>query len=217
MPPTGDIVAAMKKPSLLRIDSSARIEASHSRALADSVVARLLELHPDCRVTQRDLALAPVPHITDTTIAGFYGGESSPGLELSDHLIAELLQADIILLSVPVYNFTIPSSLKAWVDHVVRMNHTFAVDSATGGFVGLLGGKHVVICAAYGVAGYHDGPLASVDHLLPYLRDLFGFLAVADFTSFAIEGSSTEPENLPDRMRHLAAEINEWSPAIAVA
>src|SRR5262245_46329995 len=128
-------------PTLLRIDASARTEGSHSRTLADGVQARWLKAHPHGRVIRRDLAVAPQAHIEAATIQGFYTPPEQMTPELraataqSDELIAELKAAHTVLIAAPIYNFSIPSSLKAWIDQVVRIGHTFAYQD--GQFTGL--------------------------------------------------------------------------------
>ena len=145
-------------PRLLRIDSSSRREGSHSRQLADRVQAKWLQENPRGQVLVRDLASAPIPHISEATISAFFtpkqqhSVKSRKAAALSDELIGELLAADALLISVPIYNFSIPSALKAYIDHVVRIDHTFAFDPQKG-LHGLIGNKRAFVAAAYGAAG----------------------------------------------------------------
>lgn len=206
----GSIFFAMKPLHLLRIDCSTRIAGSHSRGLADSFLAHVRRHRPDVEVTLRDLDVLPVQHLDGATIAGFYGGESSPGLELSERLIAEVLWADVIVLSLPIYNFGVPSVVKAWIDHVVRKDRTFAVNASTGSFVGLLGARRVVVCAAYGVDGYLTGNLQSLDFLRPYLTAVFGFIGVTDITVLAVEGTATSPTAQAASLARAQTVINAW-------
>ncbi|WP_300295156.1 NAD(P)H-dependent oxidoreductase [Ferrovibrio sp.] len=198
---------------LLRIDSSSRLQDSHSRGLADEIQAAWQARHPGGQVTRRDLVVEPLPHISDATIAGFFTPEDQQTTQtraatgLSDRLIAELQAADTILIGVPMYNFSVPSALKAWIDHIVRIGHTFGFDPEKG-LHGLLGGKAVLIAAAYGASGYVDnGPYAAMDFLAPYLRGLFNFLGLSEVEFFAVEGSSTDPAAMDASLKKTREDI----------
>jgi len=199
---------------LLRIDCSSRLQASQSRELADLVQAKWLAGHSRGEVLVRDLAKTPVPHIADATIAGFYtaADQLTPALRqataLSDALIAELVDADALLLSVPIYNFSIPSALKAYIDHVVRVGHTFGFDDQRG-FFGMVANKPAYVAAAYGAAGYIGGNLAPLNFLEPYLKTLLGFLGISDVSFFSVEGTSIDPAALAATRRSAEAEIAE--------
>ena len=182
---------------LLRIDASSRTEGSFSRELADSFEQAWRRRHPNGEVIRRDLIAEPIGHITSETIAAFYTppDELSTRLRdavaLSDRLIAELRSADTLLIGTPIYNFSIPSALKAYIDQIVRIGQTFAYDGKT--FEGLVNGKRAYVICAYGAAGYHDEKLlAAYDFLEPYLRGLLGFLGITDTRFFAIEGTTAE-------------------------
>ncbi|MGL5078383.1 MAG: FMN-dependent NADH-azoreductase, partial [Waterburya sp.] len=139
---------------ILRIDSSSRLQGSHSRELADYFQAIWLEKYPSDQVIVRDLVKTPVPHIADIAIAGFYTPKDqhtdamTSATALSDELIGELQSADVLLISVPMYNFTVPSAFKAWVDQIVRIGHTFAYDGTN--FTGLVTVKRAYVICAYG-------------------------------------------------------------------
>jgi FMN-dependent NADH-azoreductase len=183
-------------PTLLRIDASARHEGSHSRQLGDRVEAAWRARHAGGRVLRRDLAAEPLPHISATTIAGYYTPpeQLTPSLRdataLSDRLIAELKSADTLLITSPMYNFSVPSSLKAWVDQVVRIGHTFAYDGSA--FQGLVTRPRAVLALAYGGPGYIGGPFAAMDHLQPYLASLLGFLGIAQVDVVSVEGTTAD-------------------------
>ena len=183
---------------LLRIDSSARHVGSHSRGLADYFEAAWRARNPGADVVRRDLAENPIPHINAETIAGFYTSEeqhnaaSRAAVQLSDALIAEMLAADAILISVPIYNFSVPSALKAYFDQIVRVGRTFGYDPARGLF-GTVPNRPVYVAATYGASGYTSGALRAFDYLEPYLRSLFGFLGLVDLTFFTVEGTSIDP------------------------
>lgn len=181
---------------ILRIDASSRTDDSHSRQLASRFLDRWLQTHPDDEVVVRDLVRYPVPHIADTTIAGFYtpAAQFSDDLKqataLSDELITELKAADLVLISTPMYNFALPSALKAWIDHVVRIGHTFSF-SPESGFAGLLAGKRAVIATASGAA-FSNEAMQPMDFLTPYLRTLLGFLGFQKVDVIAVEGTTID-------------------------
>ncbi|MFV2058764.1 MAG: FMN-dependent NADH-azoreductase, partial [Thiohalomonadales bacterium] len=113
---------------------------------------------------------------------------------LSETLIAEFQSADVVLLSVPMYNFTIPSVLKAYIDHIVRIGFTFDYH-AQKGLYGLLENKHAIVCSAMGSV-FSDQKLAAMDHLQPYLKMLLGFIGIEKIDMLCVEGTSTDPQAL---------------------
>jgi FMN-dependent NADH-azoreductase len=183
--------------TLLRVDSSSRTTGSHSRALGgDTVEAAWLARNPGGNVIRRDLTVEPVRHISNFAIAGFYtpAEQHSPDIRrdiaLSDTLIAQIDAASALLVTVPMYNFSIPSSLKAWIDHIVRINRTFSYDGTS--FTGLVTGKPVYITCAYGAGGYDGGALASYDLMRSYLDLLFGFLGFTEIHFVSVEGTTAD-------------------------
>lgn len=181
--------------TLLRIDASARTEGSHSRDLGHAYEAAWRAAHPGGTVVHRDLAASAIPQITAPTIAGFYTPADAmtddlrAATALSDALIAELKGADDVLVTTPMYNFSIPAALKAWVDQIVRINATFSYDGTS--FTGLVTGKRVTIAIAYGAGGYGpDGALAALDLVRPYLQTLFGFLGFTEVHVVSVEATT---------------------------
>jgi FMN-dependent NADH-azoreductase len=178
-------------PQLLKIDASSRATGSHSRELADAFLTEWRKANPSGRVVTRDLVADPLPHISGITIEGFYTPEAQrdarlkQALALSDELIAELMAADTILVSAPIYNFSVPSALKAWIDHVSRIGVTFAFDGKS--FEGLVKGKRVYFALAYGLPAE-----PATDMLRPYLQLLFGFLGMTAMNFITVEGTVTE-------------------------
>lgn len=182
---------------ILRIDSSSRTTDSRSRELGDHCETAWLARNPSDRVIRRDLAAQPIPHINDQTIAGFYTPsdrltkELCAATALSDSLIAELQSADVLFVTVPMYNFSVPSALKAWIDQIVRIGKTFSYDGSN--FAGLVTVKHAYVFCAYGAGGYTDGgPFSSFNFLEPYLKSLFGFLGIADVQFFAVQATTAD-------------------------
>jgi FMN-dependent NADH-azoreductase len=182
-------------PTLLRIDSSSRRNGSHSRALADAFESAWVARFPGAAIVRRDLVANPIGHIHETTIAGFYtpaeklDGKLKDAVALSDQLIGEINAADTILIATPMYNFTVPSALKSWIDQIVRINRTFSYDGTN--FAGLVKARRVVVVAAFGAGGYGDA-LAGADFVTPYLKFLFGFLGVSDVTVIPAEATTAD-------------------------
>ncbi|TCP40423.1 FMN-dependent NADH-azoreductase [Rhodovulum marinum] len=165
--------------TILRIDSSARIDGSVSRELTDRIVARLADAET-CIVT-RDLS-GGLPLLNAAWIGANFTPETDrteaqhAELALSDELIAELRDADTVVIGLPVYNFGLPAALKAWVDLVARAGVTFRYTEA--GPKGLLGGKRVIVALASGGTGMGS----EIDFATPYLRHVLGFLGITDVT-----------------------------------
>ena len=190
-------------PNLLRIDASARAEGSHSRMLGDAFETAWRARHNGGHITRRDLAHQPVPQIDEITIAGFYTPPEAmtdalrSATALSNRLIAELNAADEVLVTTPMYNFSVPAALKAWIDQIVRINRTFSYDGEN--FTGLITGRRATIAIAYGAGGYSEGgPLAALDLALPYLKTLFGFLGFTDVRFVSIEATTGDADILAD-------------------
>lgn len=198
--------------TLLRIDASARTENSHSRCLADTVEALWLKAHPGGELVVRDLVTQPVAYITDETINGFYTApdDMSDALRqataLSDELIAELLAADSLLLSVPMYNFSVPAVLKAWIDQVVRINHTFAIDE--NGLSGLIKDKQAYVTTAIG-AQFSGTPLEAYDFLRPYLKSLLGFLGFEKIEMFSVESTTMDEQQFKLNQQEVTQTIKQ--------
>jgi FMN-dependent NADH-azoreductase len=187
--------------TILRIDASARATMSLSRALGDYFEQRWVDHNPSDRMLRRDLVRDPIDHIAEQTIAGFFTpadqltAELRAATDLSDRLIAELQSADVLLVTLPMYNFTVPSAFKAWIDHIVRIGHTFAYDGSS--FTGLVSTRQAFVICVAGAAGYHeDGLFAAADFLRPYLRFLLRFLGVGDVHFFTVEGTTGDEGTL---------------------
>jgi FMN-dependent NADH-azoreductase len=201
--------------NLLRIDASARQEGSVSREVADAFEAKWLSDNKGATVTVRDVALESVEHIRGVTIQGFYTPKEqfTPELEaataLSDSLIRELQEADTLLISTPIYNFSVPSSLKAWIDQVTRIGVTFGYDPAKGLF-GLVNGKKAVVIAAMGLP-YKDTPLADMDYLRPYLKGWLNFIGITDVEIIAVESTSAGAEVLAANKQEALEHIHGQS------
>lgn len=177
--------------TLLHIDSSARRAGSVSRRLTARFVEEWRRRHPDGRLIARDLALDAPPHVDEATIGAYFTPDDARSdaqratLAQSDALVDELLAADTIVIGAPMYNFALPSSLKAWIDHVVRVGRTFAYNA--NGAEGLVRGKRVVVIFSRGGV-YSDGPAQAMDFQTGYLRGVLGFIGITDVEFVAAEG-----------------------------
>jgi len=179
----------MKK--ILHVISSPRNEASVSRKLGSAVVEKIRETYPGSIVTERDLSKNFLPHLEEAHINSFFtpAENRTPGQEIavkhSDEIIAELHEADIIVIDSPMYNFSIPSTLKAYIDQAARAGHTFRYTE--NGPEGLLKNKKMYI-AFSGGAIYSEGIYQAYDFNVPYLKATFGFLGITDISVFRAEG-----------------------------
>ena len=165
--------------NLLHIDSSILGPNSASRALSAAVVAQFQRRHPGLKETYRDLDAEPIPHLSGAAMAG----QDAAATALSEALMDEFLGADLIVVGVPMYNFGIPSTLKAWIDRIAIAGKTFRYTAE--GPQGLVGGKRLVLALARG--GVHE-PNALGEHQESYLRFLFGFLGISDPVVLTAEG-----------------------------
>ncbi len=191
--------------TLLRIDASARRDGSHSRRLADYLEAGWRRGHAKTRVVRRDLARTPPPHLSQATIEAF---GAAPGdadaAALSDTLIAELQSADDLLISSPLYNFGLPSPLKAYIDHVVRSGHTFRFDGH--GSTGLLKGKTAYIITARGGSITPD---SDDDFQSEHLRAVLGHIGITAVSTITVDGTAEGPATLADRLARARAQIDD--------
>src|SRR5262249_15042942 len=123
---------------------------------------------------------------------------------LSDQLIEEINSADTILIATPMYNFTVPSALKSWIDQIVRINRTFSYDGTS--FTGLVKANRVVVVAASRAGGY-AGALAGADYVTPYLKFLFGFLGVSNVTVIPTEATTADAATVASNVDRAKADI----------
>ncbi len=194
--------------SLLVINSSVAREDSVSRVLVEDTVERLLAADPRAAVVRRDLGRSPVPHLTVDTLAGVRGTPVSDAERqsraLSDELIAELRAADTIVIGAPMYNFGVPTSLRAWFDYVLRAGETFSYSEA--GPKGLLAGKRVIVIESRGGL-YSEGPAQAIDFQEPYLRHLLGFIGITDVSFVHAEKIGYGPDARAAAMVHARQAI----------
>ena len=176
---------------ILNVISSPRGGESVSIKLADGIIEQLQAANPGSTVTTRDLATHPFPHLEAAKLQSLFTPapdrtpEQREAAKHSDDAIAEVMAADVIVIGAPLYNFSISSTLKAWIDHIARRGITFKyVDNKP---QGLVTGKKVYVAMASGGI-YSEGPAAGYDFVAPYLKAVLGFLGMTDVTVVRAEG-----------------------------
>ncbi len=182
---------------LLHLDTSILGDNSVSRAIAAAAVARLHAAHAGLEVTHRDLVASPVPHLTGAYLAGQrpdvqHDQAMQEDLTLGGAVLAEFLAADIVVIAAPMYNFTVPSQLKSWIDRVLVAGKTFHYTES--GPKGLAGGKRVILALSRGGFYGPGTPAAAYEHQESYLRTVFGFMGASDITVIHAEGVATGAE-----------------------
>lgn len=196
--------------NLLHVDSSILGQGSVSRDLTAAIVAAEAALHPGLAVTYRDLAAAPVAHLSGAHLAAAQGAVPEAPELLADiaagqAMLAEFLAADILVVGAPMYNFGVPSQLKAWIDRLAVAGTTFRYTAS--GPEGLAGGKRVIVASSRGGV-YGDGSAAAfLDHQESYLRGLFGFMGITDVTFIRAEGVALGAEARAKAIAAAKAEI----------
>jgi FMN-dependent NADH-azoreductase len=194
--------------TLLQIKASISHDQGLSSQLANNFVVAYRESHPDARVLVREVASAePVPHLNGERFGAFIAKPEERTdaqhsvVAYSDALIDELKRADIVVIGLPMYNFGVPSQLKAYFDHIARAGVTFKYTAA--GPVGLLTGKKVYVFAARG--GLYAG--TALDTQTGYVRDFLAFLGMQDVQFVYAEGLAVSPESREAGLAKAAAEI----------
>ena len=195
--------------NVLIIESSARQQGSFSRQLTQQFISQWQAAHPADQVTLRDLALNPVPHLDANLLGGWMKPEAQrnadeqSSLQRSNELTDELLAADVLMLAAPMYNFAIPSTLKAWLDHVLRAGVTFKYTET--GPQGLLTGKKAYVLTARG--GLYAG--STSDHQEPYLRQVMAFIGIHDVTFIHAEGMNLGGDFQEKGLNQAKARLSE--------
>ena len=184
--------------TILHIDSSVRSSGSISRQLTSEFVQKLQAAHAGAKVIERDLAKNPIPHLSEQMMGAYFTPadqrteEQARTVTLSDDLVTELMAADIVVVGAPMYNFSISSTLKAWIDHVARVGVTFNYNEQ-GQPVGLVQGKKFYVFTSRGGV-YSSGPAKVLDFHETYLRGVLGFLGITDVTFVHTEGMAMGQE-----------------------
>jgi FMN-dependent NADH-azoreductase len=178
---------------ILQIKSSVFNGNGQSSRLANEFVALLQEQHPGAEVLERDLVTDPVPHLDGARVGAFFAkpeersAEQKAIVAYSDALIAELRRADVLVLGLPMYNFGVPSQLKAWFDHLARAGETFKYTEK--GPVGLITGKKAYVFAARG------GLYGDTHSQSEFVRQFLGFIGITDVELVYAEGLAISPES----------------------
>ena len=184
---------------LLHVDSSILGEASASRRLSAAVVTDWRSDNPDGEIVARDLAANPIPHLGEEVLSmrGLNPGEPPAeirhALAIGAEALDEFLTADVVVVGAPMYNFGIPSQLKAWIDRLAVAGKTFTYTEQ--GPRGLAGGKTVIIASSRGGSYGAETALAAIDFQEKYLSAVFRFFGITDIRFVRAEGLNISPEN----------------------
>jgi FMN-dependent NADH-azoreductase len=196
--------------NLLHLDSSILAGGSVSRELTAAIVAAEKARHPNLTVTYRDLAATPADHLSGAHLAVFQGNPSEDAALLADvglggAMLEEFLAADIVVVGAPMYNFSVPSQLKTWIDRVAVAGKTFRYTA--NGPEGLAGGKKVIVASSRGGFYGADTPAASMEHQESYLKAVFAFFGITDVTFVRAEGLAVGPEQRAKALENAHAEV----------
>lgn len=193
----------------LVIDSSSRGAGSVTRSLTTLFSTQFRALETDNTLVYRDLVKSAVPHLSAETIEGFFSPQPSVramrATVLSDQLIEEFLAADLICIGCPVYNFNLPSALKAYIDQIVRVGKTFR-KKGDGQLEGLCKGKKLLVF--YSMGGMYRG--TEMDFIQPYFEAIGRFMGIQQIDFIAVEGTSRAGFNQEAQLQSCATRIAEY-------
>jgi FMN-dependent NADH-azoreductase len=202
----------MKPTALLHIDASPRVTRSHSRRLGQDFLAAWQAAHPGGKVITRDLAHEPPPFVSEAWVEGAFApadqqsAAARDAIAISNRYVDELLGADELVITTPIYNLSLPAALKAWIDQIVRAGRTFT--SKDGGFKGLIQGKRVLVIVASGSDLRPATARGAYNFLEPYLRAVLGFIGITDlrfvYAHSLNQGEATAVQALDDAQAALA-------------
>lgn len=203
---------------LLHIDASPRGERSQSRRMTREFVEQWKQAHPNDTVTYRDIGRHPVPHVDESWIAAAFSSpeqhtpELQEAISISDQLVDEFLAADIYVIGVPMYNFSVPSTFKAYIDQIVRVGRTVAFEPNDSANVlkPLVLGKKMFIVETRGDSGFHPGGrYEKMNHHNPYLVTVFGFMGITDITFIHVENEEYGGDKLAESVAKARTKIVE--------
>lgn len=183
---------------VLHVDASILGESSVSRRLSAAIVERLRATRPDIAVTYCDLGAEPIGHLTDAHLAAARGASAESSTLQQDvargqQALEDFLGADIVVVGAPMYNFSVSSQLKAWIDRLFVAGKTFRYGPS--GAQGLAGGKKIIVASSRGGFYGPDTATAFLDHQETYLRGVFGFFGITDITFVRAEGLNVSAEH----------------------
>jgi FMN-dependent NADH-azoreductase len=176
---------------ILHLKSSIQGKASYSIKLGNAIVEKVQDKYPGSTLEELNLVDMEIPHLNPAVLRTFFipgdqlTEEEKETIRLSDEMVKQLLAADIIVIGAPLINFTIPTVLKAWIDHITRAGITFGYGE--NGPVGKVTGKKIYVAMSSGGV-YSEGPGKANDFVAPYLKAFLGFLGMTDLTVFRAEG-----------------------------
>ncbi len=203
--------------TLLHIDASPRGERSKSRRLGAEFVARWQANHPTGRVIDRDVGHEPPPFVTEAWVEGAFTApdQHSPAardaIAVSNGYVDELVAADLLVITTPIYNLSLPAALKAWIDQIVRVGRTFTKTEA--GLQGLLKNKQAVVIVASGSDFRPNTPGGAYNFLEPYVRAVLGFIGITDITFVYAHSLGSEAAVAERALADAEATLNQLANA----
>jgi len=204
--------------NVLVMNASPRAGMSISRRLTELFVARWKEKHTQDTIVYREIGQGNIPHVSEEWIAGAFKPAElrteadMAALQISNTLVGELKEADVIVLGTPMYNWSIPSTLKAYIDQVIRVNETILINGSTPEkpYTGLLKGKQVYLLIARGNGGYEPGEYN--EHLnfqTNYLKTVFNIMGIDHITEIVVNGADFQKDQLEEALQSTQQKIEE--------
>ena len=197
---------------VLYLDSGILGERSVSRIMTERAIARIKAEYPDADVTYRDFATDPVPHLAAETAGEWQAlmvpddPASPPEQTLSRILLDEFLAADIVLIGASLYNLTVPSTIKAWLDRIVIVGKTFSY-TPEGQLMGLMGHKRAIVCISRGGFYAEGHPSHEIEHCEKYMRSILGFMGIEKIDMITADGTSVSPETREQALASVDEQI----------
>jgi FMN-dependent NADH-azoreductase len=189
--------------TVLHISSSVNLQKSFSRQIGALVVENILKNSPCAKIITRDLVKNPIPHISPDFLQAMYSDNpDAPELTLSNELIKELFASNIIVIESPMYNFSVSSTLKAWIDHIVRSKLTYQRGE------GLVKGKKAILVITRG-GFYSEGPKSTMDHQESYLRTILNYIGITTIETIYIEGTVMGEEKVAKALDQAKKRLTE--------
>ena len=206
--------------NLLIINASPRGNRSNSRCLTELFGQKWLENNPDYTIDYREVGQEAIPHVSEAWIAAAFKPavlrteEDRHALEVSNHLIAELKKADVIVLGSPMYNWSIPSALKAYLDQIICVNETIEISTADpkNPYVGLLKNKRLYLLLSRGNGGYGNGEYYEhMNFQSAYLKTVFTIMGIDDISEIALNGEAFGGEKFEDSIKSVHFQIDQMA------